>query len=205
MAVRYENLGKTADLPKRRLDYDDEKKELEMAYLFTGFPPLLRILVVGTLSYFSLLVILHLSGQRMLGKMQTFDIVVAVTLGSTYGRLLTAHDTPFAEALTAFVLLATLHYVVSLLKYRCPAIAQIFTTKPLLVYYQGRYQRKAMRTQFITEQELLTAVRMHGCSSISEVEAIVLESDGSITVLKRDPGSDFSSLNQLEPRAGSSE
>lgn len=100
---------------------------------FGGFPALGRILVVGTLSYLALLAVIRLAGQRPLGRMQTFDLVVAVAIGSTYGRLLTAQEVQFAEAATAFALLMALHYMVSWLSYRSPVVAGWLETKPMLV------------------------------------------------------------------------
>jgi uncharacterized membrane protein YcaP (DUF421 family) len=161
---------------------------------FGGFPAIGRILVVGTLSYLALLVVIRLAGQRPLGRMQTFDLVVAVAIGSTYGRLLTAQEVQFAEAATAFALLMALHYMVSWLSYRSPMVAGWLETKPMLVYFRGRQLPGAMRRNRMTEDELLTVVRLHGYASLQDVSAVVLEPDGFFSVLGHHPTSDWSAL-----------
>ncbi|MBO9540481.1 DUF421 domain-containing protein [bacterium] len=168
-----------------------------MEFVYGGLAPLLRIILVGTLSYLSLLVILHVTGQRSLGRMQTFDVIVAVAMGATFGRLLTAKEVELDEAITAFLLLAALHYSVSRLTYRFPRLAAALTTKPLLLYREG-FIRSAMDRQCITEQELLAAARKSGLKSLRQVEAIVLETDGTLAVIRRAPEYDDSTLRGLE-------
>lgn len=166
-------------------------------FLFGGFPSLIRIGIVGTLSYVSLLALIRLTGQRSLGRMQTFDVVVAVALGSTYGRLLTAQEVQFSEALMAFALLAGLHYLASMLAFRYPWAARWMETRPQLLYYRGAVQKAVMRRHRLTHGELMAAVRKHGLPSLSQVLAIVLESDGSIAVVRHDPTCDRSALENV--------
>lgn len=166
-----------------------------MDFLFGGFPALARIVVVGTLSYVALLAVIRLAGQRPLGRMQTFDLVVAVAIGSTYGRLLTAQEVQFAEAATAFALLMALHYAVSWVSYRSARVAGWLETKPMLVYFRGEHLPGPMRRNRMTESELLAAVRQHGLASLQDAEAIVLESDGTLSVIRHQPApSDWSAL-----------
>lgn len=169
-----------------------------MQFLYGGIEPLLRIVLVGTLSYLSLLIIIHLTGQRPLGRMQTFDVIVAVAIGSTFGRLLTAQEVQFTEALTAFILLAVLHFVVSTLRYRFQW-GSVIITEPVLLYSEGQYLRPMMERLRISDAEILAAVRRYGLGSLDDVEAIVLEADGTFSVLRKDPASDFSSLGSLRP------
>ena len=157
-----------------------------MDILFGGIHPLVRILVVGSLSYLCILVAIRLAGQRLLGRMQSFDLIIAVAIGSMFGRLLTAEDVQFTEAATAIVLLVGMHYTVSMLTYRFPRLATWIETEPLLLYYQGRLLEGPMRRHRITEAEILAAARKVGYSSLEGVAAIVLETDGSFSVIHRE-------------------
>ncbi|WP_231362619.1 hypothetical protein [Thioalkalivibrio sp. ALMg9] len=64
---------------------------------FGGWDGLLRTLVVGVLAYVALIVFLRLSGKRTLSKMNAFDLVVTVALGSTLATVLLAKDVALAE------------------------------------------------------------------------------------------------------------
>lgn len=171
-----------------------------MEILFGGLHPLWRIVVIGTLSYMALLFLIRLAGQRPLGRMQTFDLVVAVAIGSTYGRLLTAQEVQFSEAATAFALLMALHYAVSWLSFRSVRVAHWLETKPTLVYFRGECLPGPMRRNRMTEGELLSAARRAGLGSLQEAEAIVLEADGTFSVLKKPAADGLSTLADVVPR-----
>lgn len=171
-----------------------------MPLFFGGFEPLGRIAIVGTLSYLALILIIRLVGQRPLGRMQTFDLIVAVAIGSTYGRLLTAQEVQFTEAATAFAVLMGVHYAVAWLSYRLPRLADWLETRPVLMYYKGEPQRRAMRRYRMTEADLLTVARRHGLASLAEAEAIVMEGDGSFSVLMPRAESDWDVLTEVEGR-----
>jgi uncharacterized membrane protein YcaP (DUF421 family) len=169
-------------------------------FLYGGVQPLVRILVVGSLSYLCLLVAIRLAGQRPLGRMQSFDLIIAVAIGSMFGRLLTAQEVQFSEAAMAILLLVGIHYVVSALSYRFTGVAAWIETEPVLLYYQGRYLQREMRRHRITEAEIRAAARRGGHASLGEVEAIVLESDGSFSVLRRESdGEDSTMLGLIRP------
>ncbi|MES1026405.1 hypothetical protein ABN584_26250 [Gloeocapsa sp. BRSZ] len=84
-----------------------------MLFFYGGVEPLIRIVVVGTLAYFSLLILLRISGKRTLAQLNAFDFVITIAIGSTFGRLITAKSVSLAESITAFFTLIFLQYLVS--------------------------------------------------------------------------------------------
>ncbi|MCA9113241.1 MAG: hypothetical protein KDA52_25030, partial [Planctomycetaceae bacterium] len=56
--------------------------------LFSGWDSLVRTLVVGVLAYVALVILLRISGKRTLSKLNAFDLVVTVALGSTLATVL---------------------------------------------------------------------------------------------------------------------
>lgn len=77
-------------------------------WLFKGWQSIGRIIVVGILAYVGLLLILNISGKRTLSKMNAFDLVVTVALGSTLSTIIVSRQTGVADGLTALVLLVSL-------------------------------------------------------------------------------------------------
>jgi uncharacterized membrane protein YcaP (DUF421 family) len=152
-------------------------------YFFAGWEAILRILVVVIPMYVSLVVFLRLSGSRTIASMNIFDFIITVALGSTFGRALTASSVALAEALTAFALLIVLQYIVARLQTRWPRFEQTLTNDPTLLYFRGEFLRDAMRDQGVTESNLRGAVRKENIGSMNEVEALVLESDGKVSVI----------------------
>lgn len=151
---------------------------------FTGWAPVLRILVVGVSMYAALVALFRLSGSRTLASMNAFDFIVTVAIGSAFGRALTARDVALAEALTAFVLLISLQYVVGWWRVRSDRFERLITNPPILLYYRDGFLRDAMRAEQVTEDEIRSAVRKEEFGSLDDVQAVILESNGEVSVVQ---------------------
>ena len=80
----------------------------ETVFFWSGWDPIVRILVVGTITYVALVLLLRISGKRTLTRMTAFDFVIAIAIGSVFGRVLTAKTVSIAETVTTFILLILL-------------------------------------------------------------------------------------------------
>lgn len=159
---------------------------------------MLRIGVVGTLGYISIILILRIAGKRTLSSMTAFDFVIAVAIGSAFGRILTAKGVAVSEAIVAFVLLALLQYLMSLLEIRSALFRKFITSNPTILFYKGDFIEKKLRQERVNKLDLLKAVRKKGFGSLKDVEAIILETDGAVSVIgKSRTEADHSSFQVL--------
>lgn len=172
--------------------------------LFGGWDSLLRILVVGVLAYVVLVVFLRLSGKRTLSKLNAFDLVVTVALGSTLATVLLSKDVALADGALAFALLIGLQFAVTWSSVRARWVRQLVTGEPLMLLYRGDYLPAALRQARVTEDEVRSAVRSAGLASLGEVETVVLETDGSLSVVRRGKGDEWPRDGQYvaEPQRG---
>ena len=155
---------------------------------YDGWEGVLRVVLVGTAAYFSLVGMLRISGKRTLAKLNAFDFVVTVALGSTLATVLLSSDVPLAEGVTALALLVLLQYVVAWASVRSPAVERLVKSEPTLVYRDG-FLSAPMRRARVTAEELRQAARAQGKADLDEVSAIVLETDGSLSILSDEPRS----------------
>lgn len=153
--------------------------------LFDGFAPLIRVLIQGTFGYFALVLILRVSGKRTLAKMNAFDLVVTVALGSALATILLSKDVALASGITALALLAALQYAVTWTSVRLPWVRRVIRSEPRLLAIGGVILPSAVRAERVTEEEIEAAVRSAGRESLDQVHAVVLETDGSFSVLER--------------------
>lgn len=160
-------------------------------YFFQEWAGLGRVAVVGVLAYAALVLLLRVSGKRSLSKMSAFDFVVTVALGSTLASVLLSKDVPLAEGVLALALLLGLQFVLAWLGSRSERFHALIKNEPALLLYQGRFLDRAMRRERVARVEVLAAVRGQGVAEIAEVEAVVLETDGSFSVIRKgaSPGS----------------
>lgn len=150
---------------------------------FQNWSGIIRTVIVGALAYASLVLFLRVSGKRTLAKLNAFDLVVTVALGSTLSAILLQESISLAEGAVALALLILLQYGVTFLSVRSRRFAKTIRSEPTLLVRDGRFLHDAMKHQRITEDEVMGAVRAQGRASVDAVKAVVLESDGSISVL----------------------
>jgi uncharacterized membrane protein YcaP (DUF421 family) len=156
-----------------------------VVFFWSGWEPILRIFVVGIVTYVGLILLLRLSGKRTLTRMTAFDFVITIAIGSAFGRILTASIVSISEAITAFILLVLLQTIFSFLEVRSKKFKKFTTTPPTLLFYNGEYLRKNMRKSRIREDELLSAIRKKSFGSLNEVKAVVFETDGSFSIVRK--------------------
>jgi uncharacterized membrane protein YcaP (DUF421 family) len=166
-----------------------------VTFFFGGWTPILRTVVVGVLLFLALVVFLRSTGSRSLSKLNAFDFVVTVAIGSTFGGALLSKGVALAEAVAAFAVLLTMQFLVGFVQARWPGIKRVVTNPPRLVYYRGTFLRGEMRKQRVVEDELRAVTREEGIGSLESVEAIVLESSGELSVVTS--GADGSAMGEL--------
>ncbi len=149
---------------------------------------LVRVVIVGGAAYVALIALLRVSGKRTLAKLNAFDFVVTVALGSTLATVLLSSSVALAEGVTALALLIGLPYAVAWASTRSPWVERLVKSEPTLVYRDG-FLHGAMRRERVTPDELRQAARGQGHADLTEVSAIVLETDGTLSILTDPPTS----------------
>src|SRR5690606_2200503 len=125
----------------------------KLDFYWNGFEPLLRILIVGTLAYLALIFILRVSGKRTLAKMNAFDFIITVTIGSALGRILTAKEVSVSEAVTALFLLVFLQFIFSWFESRFSFFKRLITSQPTILYYKNDYIEKNLRKERLRDRK----------------------------------------------------
>jgi len=150
--------------------------------LFQGWEGVARTGLVGPLASVTLVLFLRISGKRTLAKLNAFDLVVTVALGSTLSAILLQESIALAEGATALTLLIGLQYAVTFASVRSRVFAKAVRSEPTLLARAGEFCLQEMRKQRVTEDEALLAVRAAGGSDVGAVDFIILESDGTLSV-----------------------
>ncbi|MEV8273094.1 YetF domain-containing protein [Microbacterium sp. NPDC077184] len=145
-----------------------------------------RVLAVGAAAYVSLVAVLRVSGKRTLSQMNAFDFVVTVALGSTLATILLSSDVSWVEGVTALALLAALQLVVAWASVRIPALRRVVTSRPAILVYRGELRADVVRAHRLSRSQVLQAVRSEGYGELGRVGAVVLEPNGTLSVIGMD-------------------
>ncbi|SMB99360.1 protein of unknown function DUF421 [Hymenobacter roseosalivarius DSM 11622] len=153
-------------------------------FFFSSWTSIIRTLVIGLGAYSGLILLLRLSGKRTLTKMNAFDLIVTVALGSTLATVLLNKSVPLADGMTAFALLIFLQYLITWLSVRSKTISNLVKSEPTLLVYQGAFLSAALKAERVTEAEILAGLREQGVASMTDAAAVILETGGDLSILK---------------------
>ncbi len=162
------------------------------------FHSFIRIITVGFFAYIGLIILLRFSGKRTLTKLNAFDLVITVALGSTLATILLNNSISLLEGLTAFALLILLQYVFTMLSVHFTWFNNLIKSEPHLLFLDGKFLRAAMKKNRITEIEILQAIRNSGFGSTEKVKAVVLETDGSLSIISSGTGNALENVKSKE-------
>ena len=164
---------------------------------FNGWESIFRVVVVGPLAYIALVALLRVSGKRTLSKMNAFDFIITVAFGSTLASVILSKNVSLLEGVAAFAVLIICQYLITYFSVRSERFQHFVKASPTLLYHQGRYLREVMRRQRVTEEEVQAGVRESGHLSMDAVAAVVLETDGSFSVLSTSNNDDVSAMSNV--------
>jgi uncharacterized membrane protein YcaP (DUF421 family) len=166
-------------------------------FFFHDWTELLRTAVGTTITYAVLVFLLRVAGQRTLAKWYAFDLIVTVALGSTFANGVLSKNISIAQALVGFVVLVGLQFSIAWIIVRVPRIRSVVNPPPKALLVSGKFLRDEMRRNRVTEADVRSAIRNQGESEIEGIGAVILEPDGTFTVIKDLHGSTMSALKDV--------
>lgn len=167
---------------------------------FDAWSQVMRVVVVGAAAYVWLVLVLRLTGKRTLAKLNAFDLVVTVALGSVLATILLSADVAWIEGAAAIATLVLLQVAVSWTSTRFTHGRSAVTASPSTLLRDGRFLDEAMQRNRVTASEVRQAVRSNGVGGLDQVAAVVLESDGTLSVVTRSQLGDGSALGDVDGR-----
>lgn len=159
---------------------------MDQPIFFDTWTSLGRVILVGGLAYAGLVLMLRISGKRTLSKMNAFDLVVTVALGSTLATVLLSRSVPLVDGLAAFALLVGLQFVITWLSVRSDAVRNAVKSEPTVLVNGGTPLPDAMKRQRVTMDEVQAALRQSGQAQLDDRTTVVLETDGSLSVMRKE-------------------
>lgn len=151
--------------------------------LFDGWMPVGRTLILGVCSYVVLVILLRISGKRTLSQMNAFDFVITVAFGSTLASMLTSANVSLVQGIVALGLLILMQLCVTATAVRVKWFESIVKAEPTVLFLHGQFLEDAMRKQRVTKDEIRAAARQSGFGQLDDVTAVILETEGSLSVI----------------------
>jgi uncharacterized membrane protein YcaP (DUF421 family) len=186
-----------------RFDFGDwTYRRWIVAVFFDSWSAIFRAIIAAVCAYTLLVVLLRSAGKRTLSKMNAFDFIVTIALGSTLATIVVSKDLSIATGAAALGTLVGMQYVVAWLSVRSETVRKISRSEPRLLVRYGQLLHEAMTAERVNREEILSALRKHGVGTLEDAAAVILETDGTITVLQGALPPDASALTGVKGTPG---
>jgi uncharacterized membrane protein YcaP (DUF421 family) len=164
--------------------------------MFNQWSSLAHTLIAGSLGYALIIFLLRVSGKRTLSKWNSFDFVVTIAFGSILAAMMLSKSTSLAQAGLGFGLLVLYQFGITWLATRSEIVQKLIKARPTLLFLKGQFVQDLLQRERVAKGEVLAAIRNQGIGDLSQVDAVILETDGSFSVIQDLQGS--SALEDVE-------
>jgi len=163
----------------------DQLFKVDWRAVFVPELGLAELVLRGTLMYLALFLILRFLGNRQSGKLGPADLLVVTLIADAAQNALGADYRSVPEGIVLVVTIVAWDYAIDWLQFRVPALRPWLEPQPLPLIRDGEMNRKNMRAEMITPEELMAQLRTRGIEHIRDVKQACLETNGELSVIKR--------------------
>jgi uncharacterized membrane protein YcaP (DUF421 family) len=150
--------------------------------MFVAKESLLEIVIRGTIMYLAMYFLLRIF-RRQSGTIGIADLLVIVVIADAAQNGMAGDSKSITEALILISTIIFWDFFFDWLGFRSVIISKILERRPLLLIENGKFLRKNMEKELITEAELTSQLRQQGQEDASRVKKCYLESNGRFSVL----------------------
>jgi uncharacterized membrane protein YcaP (DUF421 family) len=168
-----------------------------MEWFFGGWEGVIRVIVIAISAYLAYAIILRISGKRTLSKMNTFDLILSIAIGSLLGRTILAKDVALIESIAAIATLIAMQILFTWASTRNETIRDLVHPKPVLLFYHGQFLDAQMKRERVAREDIREATRIRGIASLDDVDAVVIEGDGKFAVIKKSGSGEEDALGTM--------
>ncbi len=126
---------------------------------------------------------LRMMGKRQIGELEASELVVTIIISDIAAMPITNTEVPIVANIIGILMLMILEVVLSYVAFKNPRARRIMYGKPSTFYKDGKFDQKEMEKQRFNIADIMEEVRGNGASALSEVEYIVMETNGKVSVV----------------------
>lgn len=155
---------------------------IDPPFFFNGWYDVRRTVTLSIVGFVALIIMLRISGKRTLSKLNVFDFVFVVACGSVFAATIIEKDVTLVEGMASLATLIGIQVVLAEIAARWDIADRIINGQPTLLFSHGQFIPRALKRERLTEGEIRAAIREKGITRVEDVDAVVLENDGTLSV-----------------------
>ena len=164
--------------------------------LFEIHVPVTELMLRGTLVYWLLFLIFRFVLRRDVGAVGIADILLLVIVADAAQNAMSGGYDTFSEGAILVLTIVGWNWLLDFLSWRFPSVRRFASPQRLTLIQRGVPQRRNLRREFITMDELNEKLREQGIEKMMDVKAAYLEGDGQISVIRNPDAKDQHSTAQ---------
>lgn len=155
-----------------------------MEDLFQLSAPWWHFVLRACVIYLLVMVLVRISGKRAVGQFTPFDLVLLILIGNAVQNGINGGDNSLTGAAIMATTLIALNYGVAFVTSRSRKVEKIVEGAPVVLARNGKLFDGVLRRELVSSEDFRESLRMNGVEDVSEVELALLETNGSISVVK---------------------
>jgi uncharacterized membrane protein YcaP (DUF421 family) len=149
---------------------------------------LLETVVRGVLMYLSIFVLLRVILRGRTSAVSVSDLLVLLLVADAAQNAMAANYQSITSGVVLVGTIVLMSFLMDWLAFRSSAVRRFVHPDRRPLIQDGRVLRRALQEELMTEEELLTQLRLNGIEDVSGVKAAFLEGNGSVSVIRFDSG-----------------
>jgi len=137
--------------------------------------------------YFVMIIILRIAGKREMAQLNTFDMVVLISLANAVQNSIIGNDNSLTGGIIGAVALLAINYIVVKFLFNHEKIQHFLEGDPDVLIKNGKIRMKSLKKELITVEELTEAAQKQGIASLAEVERAIIDPNGSLGFITKEP------------------
>lgn len=143
------------------------------------------IIIRALIFYILLMLMMKLMGKRQIGEMQLSELVTTVLLSELAVLPVTDTDIPLLHGLMPLIMISSIEVVISFASRKSRVFRILINGNPITLYENGSFIGKNLTKARISAEDVEAQIRINGFHSASEVDKVILERTGKMSVLPK--------------------
>lgn len=159
--------------------------------------PILEKILRPMIVYLALIGFLRMFGKRELAQLNPFDLVVLLSLSNTVQNSMIGDDNSVSGGILGAFSLLVINWLLTRVLFYVPKLNETLQGSSTTLITEGVVDYAALRSETLTEDELLSVLHKQGVDTFEEVRRCVLEPNGTFFVEVLKPSEEEEEVSEM--------
>ncbi len=143
----------------------------------------MEIIIRSLIMFAVLFIIVKLLGKKQIKNLTLYDYILSITIGSIAADSVISLDTPLYDGILALVVFGGVGYIISILSYYNHNISEVMDGEPIILFSNNNFNYENLEKCKLNVAKVLEGCRLKGCFDVNELDCVLLEPSGDMSVL----------------------